>query len=62
MGAKSAIQKYKHKIPICVYRKPEDMLVIQKYIKTLVPDYKFYVRHYSSFDTETVLYAIGEES
>lgn len=61
-GAKLTIQMHKPKLAICVYHKPEDILVIPKYIKTLVPEYKFYLRHYSSYNTETVLYAIPNES
>lgn len=61
-GAKRTIEKYKPKLAICVYHKPEDILVIPKYIKTLVPEYKFYLRHYCSCYTETVLYAVPNES
>lgn len=57
-GAKQTIQTYRPKLAICIYHKPEDILDIQLYIKSLVPDYQFYIRHYTLFQVETVLYAI----
>ncbi len=57
-GAKNTIQKYKPKLAICIYHKPEDIFEIPQYIKGLVPEYKFFIRHYSSSLFETVLYAI----
>lgn len=58
IGSKETIKKYKPKLAICVYHKNEDILSIPLYIKELVPEYKFYMRHYSNGNTETVLYAI----
>ena len=57
-GARQTIQRDKPKLAICIYHKPEDMTEIPLYIKSLVPEYKFYVRHYSNAETETVLYAV----
>lgn len=57
-GAKNTIQKYKPKLAICIYHKSEDMYEIPLYMKSLVPEYKLYVRHYSNYYGETVLYAI----
>lgn len=57
-GAKATIQQYKPKLAICIYHKPDDILTIPLYIKKLVPEYKIYMRHYSSINSETVLYAI----
>lgn len=57
-GAKDVIQKCKPKLAISIYHKPEDYFKIALYIKELVPEYKLYVRHYTCFFADTVLYAI----
>ncbi len=57
IGAKNTIIKNKPRLAICVYHKPEDICEIPEYILSLVPEYKFYLRHYSSINWETVLYA-----
>lgn len=57
-GAVHTIQRDKPKLAICIYHKPEDMTEIPLYIKSLVPEYKFYVRHHSNCWTDTVLYAV----
>ena len=57
IGAKNTIIKNHPRLAICVYHKPEDIYEIPGYILSLVPEYKFYMRHYSSRDWETVLYA-----
>ncbi len=56
-GAKNIIKKNRPRLAICIYHKPEDILEIPLYIQELVPEYKFYIRHYSSCMWETVLYA-----
>lgn len=58
-GAKRTIKTYKPKLAICVYHKPEDIIDIPLKILELNPNYKFYLRHYSYVETETVLYAIN---
>ena len=57
MGAKNTITKNKPRLVICVYHKPEDICEIPEYILSLVPEYRFYLRHYCSVGSETVLYA-----
>ncbi len=57
-GAKEAIKKYKPKLAICLYHKPEDIFEIPMYIKSLVPEYKIYIRHHSSSMIDTILYAV----
>jgi len=59
-GAEMSIRKYKPKLAICVYHKPLDIVEIPMYIKKLVPEYKFYFRHYSNNISETVCYAVAE--
>lgn len=57
-GAKSTIRKYKPLLAICVYHKREDMLTIPQYIKSIVPEYRFFLRAYEKTATELVLYAV----
>ncbi|OMF90241.1 FkbM family methyltransferase [Paenibacillus sp. FSL R7-0273] len=59
-GAEKTIRKYKPKLAICVYHKPLDIVEIPMYLKELVPEYKFYLRHYNYGLTETVCYAVVE--
>lgn len=56
-GAKQTIINYRPRLAICIYHKPMDVIEIPAYILSLVPDYKFYIRHYTSHIWETVLYA-----
>lgn len=61
-GAKDTIQRNKPRLAICIYHKPEDIIELPSYILELVPEYKFYIRHYRSNICETVLYAMIEEA
>lgn len=45
-------------IAICVYHKKDDIWNIVEKIKEYFSKYKFYLRHYSDNQTETVLYAV----
>lgn len=58
MGAKGLIETYKPKLAICVYHKCEDPVSIVEYLTQLVPEYRFYMRHYTYSQHETVLYAV----
>lgn len=57
-GARRIISEQHPKLAICVYHRPEDIFEIPEYIKTLNPNYKFYFRHYTLAEWDTVLYAI----
>lgn len=57
-GARSVIKRDRPRLAICIYHKPEDMVTLPLYIKTLVPEYKFYLRSYSNAENEMVLYAV----
>lgn len=56
-GSYKTIEKDHPKLAICIYHKFEDMWKILLWINEKFPGYKFYIRHYSSTDNETVLYA-----
>jgi len=57
-GAANIVQKYRPKLAISIYHSPDHLIDIPLYIKSLVPDYKFYIRHYSIYPQETILYAV----
>jgi FkbM family methyltransferase len=56
-GAAETIRRHRPKLAICVYHYPSDIPVISQYLKSLVPDYRFALRHHSPQFMETVLYA-----
>jgi len=58
IGAHDTILRDIPKLAVSIYHKYEDMVRIPLYIKSLVPDYRLYVRHYSNNACETVLYAV----
>jgi FkbM family methyltransferase len=57
-GAEKTIEVNKPRLAICVYHRPEDIVEIPAYLLSLVPEYRFFIRHYSMMCEETVLYAI----
>ena len=56
-GAKNTIQRDKPLLAISVYHRRGDMLAIMDYLHELVPEYRFWLRHYNIAGSETVLYA-----
>jgi FkbM family methyltransferase len=58
IGASDTIKKYKPKLAISIYHKPEDIIEIPKLLLNMNPDYKFWIRHYSMTWFDTVLYAV----
>lgn len=57
-GAKGIIQKFHPILAICIYHREDDIIRIPEYLHSLYSGYKFYLRHYSDNQTETVLYAV----
>jgi len=57
-GAAKTIQADHPSLAICVYHKKGDIIEIPEYILSLNPNYRLYLRHYSVFCWETVLYAV----
>lgn len=55
-GAAQTIQQHRPKLAICLYHRDEDLWTIPLFIKSLVPDYKFYCRE-NNVGFEFVLYA-----
>lgn len=57
-GCRTIIQRNKPKLAISIYHKPEDIWEIPLLICEMNPEYKLYLRHYSTAAAETVIYAI----
>ena len=60
-GAKGIIVRDKPLMAISAYHRTGDMLAIMDYLHRLVPEYHFFLRHYSIGTADTVLYAAVEE-
>lgn len=56
-GMKETIKKHKPRLAICVYHEPHHLWEIPLYIKSLVPEYTFSIRHHTRTRLETVVYA-----
>lgn len=56
-GAENTIKDSQPDMAICVYHSPNHLWQVPLYLHQLVPGYKFYLRNYTTFTTETVLYA-----
>lgn len=61
-GAEKTIRKYRPKLAISLYHKPDDFGDIPKFIELLDLGYKYYVDHYTIHVGETVLYASTQNS
>lgn len=57
-GMERTIRRCKPKLAICIYHKFEDLWELPLYIKKLVPEYKLYIRNYTTYLDEIVLYAV----
>jgi FkbM family methyltransferase len=57
-GAERLITTYKPKLAISLYHKPEDVWEIPELLCRMCPEYRFFLRHYTLYAGETVLYAI----
>jgi FkbM family methyltransferase len=57
-GASETIRAHRPRIAVAVYHNPSDIVAIPDFILSLIPSYKLWLRHYSSGEPETVLYAV----
>ena len=57
LGAERTIKKWTPKMAVCAYHRREDLFDLLLLLRSFVPQYRFYLRHYTSDQTETVLYA-----
>lgn len=56
-GAQKVIARDKPLLAISMYHRTGDMLAIMDYLHHLIPEYHFWLRHYSIGIADTVLYA-----
>lgn len=59
-GGAEVIKRDKPKLAICVYHFPNQLWEIPMYIKSLMPEYKLFLRHHTKQKLETVIYAIKQ--
>jgi len=57
-GAAETIKRNRPRLAVCVYHKPGDLFEIPLFIRSLTPDYRFYLRQHQPVACETVLYAV----
>lgn len=55
-GARESIERFKPKLAISLYHKPNDLFEIILYIKNNFPFYSCYLDHYTIHSEETILY------
>jgi FkbM family methyltransferase len=58
LGARETIERWKPRLAVCVYHRREDLFDVLLLLKSFVPGYQFFLRHYTSDQTDTVLYAV----
>ncbi|MDR2572119.1 MAG: FkbM family methyltransferase [Oscillospiraceae bacterium] len=56
LGMENTIKRYKPKLAVCIYHAHKDLYETMLYILSLVPEYRCYIRHYTSSELETVLF------
>lgn len=61
MGAAKTIKKFKPRLAICIYHNATDFYSIPLLVKDLCPDYKLMIRHHTTKQGDTLLYAWSDE-
>ncbi len=56
-GAAETIRRFRPRLAISVYHKPDDIWQIPLYLKTVNPEYRFSLKHCSRSSLETILFA-----
>jgi FkbM family methyltransferase len=57
-GAREAIRRFRPRLAISLYHRPEDFFEIPFLLRDMDCGYRFYLDHYTIFGEETILYAI----
>lgn len=61
LGARETIRRDRPLLAVCVYHRRGDVLALMELLSEMVPQYRFWLRHYTPFGYETVLYAAVPE-
>ena len=56
-GAEITLRQFRPKLAICVYHQLEDFWTIPQFLDGLDLGYRFYLRHFTAYGEETVLFA-----
>jgi FkbM family methyltransferase len=59
-GAVETIRRFKPKLAISAYHRPDDLLLLPPLIQTIEPSYKLYFDHYTIHAEESVIFAAAE--
>ncbi len=57
-GAAATIKRNRPKLAVCLYHKSGDLFEIPLFLKSLAPEYRFYLRQHQPVSCELVLYAV----
>jgi FkbM family methyltransferase len=61
-GAVETLRDHRPKLAISLYHGPTDLFTIPLFLKRLDLNYRFYLKHFTIHNEETVLFAIADES
>jgi FkbM family methyltransferase len=61
IGGERTLKKFQPKLAISLYHRPRDIVEIPKYLMSLLPGYKWFVRCYGEHGYDTILYGIPEK-
>lgn len=60
-GAEKVLRRFRPKLAISAYHKPEDLYALSTYLDSLQLGYRFYMDHFTVHLEETVLFAVCEK-
>ena len=61
-GAEATLRRFRPRLAIAAYHRPDDLATIPEYINSLDLGYRFRLRHLTMHQEETVLFAIAEHA
>lgn len=61
LGCRETIERFSPRLAISIYHLADDMVRIPAILNEMRVDYNFYLRHYTYFFGDTVLYAVPRD-